>query len=50
MSVSLTISIAGPSAAQLKERIAKEAVKNGMSISEFVVMCVAHYLRQNRDA
>ena len=50
MSVSLTLSIAGPDAAKLKERIVKEALKNGMSVSEFVVNCVVIYLRENRDA
>ena len=50
MSVSLTLSIAGPDAAALKARIVKEALKNGMSVSEFVVMAVAQYLRENRES
>ena len=50
MSVSLTLSIAGENAAKLKERIVKEALKNGMSVSEWVIMTVVQYLRENRDA
>ena len=49
MSVSLTLSIAGPDAAKLKQRIAKEATDQGLSISEWVVQAIAEYLRKEKE-
>jgi hypothetical protein len=49
MSVSLTLSIAGADAAKLKKRITEEAMRQGMSISEYVVMCVAEHLRKENS-
>ena len=51
MSVSLTVTIAGrEEASKFKEKIKEEAMKQGMSISEFVVGCIAEYLRSHADA
>ena len=46
MSVPLSITIPGPDAAKLKERIQKEAQGQGLSISEWVVEAIAEKLRR----
>ena len=48
MSVSLTLSIAGPDAIKLKNRIFEEATKEGLSISEWVVRACAEFLRKGK--
>ena len=49
MSVSLTISIAGPDAARLKQLIFEDATKEGLSISEWIVRAAAEYLRKEKE-
>lgn len=44
---SITFSIPGPEAPQLKKKIQDEALKRGLSVSEYVVECVAAYMRAN---
>lgn len=49
MSVSLSFTISGPEAAKLRERIREEALGRGMSISEFIVMAIAEFLRKEKQ-
>ena len=49
MSVSITLTVAGEAAPQLKERIRQEAMGRGMSISEFIVMAIAEFLRKEKQ-
>jgi hypothetical protein len=44
---SITFSIAGKEGPLLKKRIEEEALKRGLSVSEFVVEAVVDYLRNN---
>lgn len=46
MSVTLSITIAGPDAAKIKELMREKALKQGMSLSEFVVDCIAERLEK----
>ena len=46
MSVSITFTVAGEAAPQLKERIKEEATKKGMSVSEYIVWALAEHLRR----
>ena len=50
MSVSLTLSIAGPEAAKLKNRIYEEATQEGLSISEWMIRAAAEYLRKEKES
>ena len=50
MSVPLVVTIAGAEAEKFKERIRQEAFKLGMSVSEYVVMAVAEYIRSHRES
>ena len=49
MSTSITFSVAGAQAEALKEKIREEAMKQGLSMSEFIVMCVAEYMRTHES-
>lgn len=49
MSVSVTFTVAGQQAAELKERIRKEATAQGISVSEWITNACAEQLRKQND-
>lgn len=49
MSIPLNITIPGKQAQAFKDRIKEEAVRQGISVSEYVVEAIAEYLRNHQN-